>query len=82
MKCRFCRKEIRWIVTEKGAKMPCDPTPVKYWQQEKASGKVVLQNGKVVSCVFEGNSEEATGMGYIPHFSTCKAYKKNKGAKK
>lgn len=82
IKCRFCRKEIHWIETKNGKHMPCDPKPVRYWQQDKAVGKVVLQNGNVVSCVFEGELDKATGVGYIPHFSTCTAYKNNKRTNK
>ena len=36
-----------------------------------AAGKVVTPNGEVYSCVFEGNLSQATGLGYISHFTTC-----------
>jgi len=70
-KCRGCGAKIVWISTCAGKSMPCDPGPVLYWQKEKAPGKVVTPNGEVISCVFEGDEDAATGIGYISHFSTC-----------
>jgi hypothetical protein len=59
--------------------MPCNPIPVPYWEKPKAPGKVVTPNGQTLSCEFEGNLSDATGIGYISHFSTCpkaKCFKK------
>lgn len=70
-KCRGCGAEIIWIRTASGKSMPCDPVPVAYWKKEKAPGKVTTPNGEVISCVFDGDMDKATGIGYISHFSTC-----------
>lgn len=70
-KCKGCGKEIIFIGTVGGKRMPCDPEEIMYWEDGKAKGKIVTPNGMVLSCRFEGNPEEATGIGYIPHWATC-----------
>jgi hypothetical protein len=70
-KCRGCGADIIWIKTPGGKSMPCDPIPVMYWEKAKAPGKVVTPNGEIKNCVFEGDLDKATGVGYISHFSTC-----------
>lgn len=70
-RCKGCGQEIYWLQTRAGKSMPCDTDPVAYWAKPKAQGKVVLANGEVVSCVFTGNIDKSTGIGYIPHFATC-----------
>lgn len=70
-RCRGCGAEILWITTKAGKAMTCNPVPVMYWEKSKAKGKVVTQNGLTLSCNFEGNPDDATGLGYISHFSTC-----------
>lgn len=51
--------------------MPCNPGMVTYWERHGAKGRVVTPNGDVVSCDFDGPESRSTGLGYIPHFSTC-----------
>lgn len=70
-KCKSCGAEICWIKMSSGKSMPVNPDQVMYWESRKAPGKVVTPNGEVISCVFEGESKDATGIGYIPHWSTC-----------
>ena len=70
-KCKSCGAEIIWLKTTSGKSMPCDAVQVMYWQRDKAKGKVVTPNGEVLSCEFEGDHAQATGMGYIPHWATC-----------
>lgn len=65
-KCKGCGQEIIWI-----GNMPCDPEQVTYWQKPKAKGKVVTPNGVILSCEFDGDLQQATGVGYIPHWATC-----------
>lgn len=82
VRCKGCGKEIIFITTENGEKMPCDAEPVMYWQKEGARGKIVTPNGEVRSCIFEGDTENATGIGYIPHWVTCEKsnnFRKKKG---
>lgn len=70
-KCRGCGAEIIWIMSSSGKLIPCDPELVRYWQKPKAKGKIVTPIGEVLSCEFEGEQDEATGYGYVSHFSTC-----------
>ena len=69
--CRGCGEDIVWITTPKGKLMPCNPTPVVYWEKKGAVGKVVTPTGDVLSCEFEGPPGTATGIGYTSHFSSC-----------
>lgn len=69
--CKGCGKPIVWIRTSSGKSMPCDAQEVAYKAVKGAKGKVVTPNGEVVSCVFNGDPEKMTGIGYVPHWSTC-----------
>ena len=69
--CRGCGAPIIWIQTVAGKSMPCDPDPVTYWRKDRAAGKIVTPNGEVISCELNGDTEDATGIGYISHFSAC-----------
>ncbi len=80
-KCKGCGKEIVFIRTESGKSMPCDIDKIMYWEDKKAKGKIVTSNGMVISSKFDGEPEEATGIGYLPHWSTCpnaKEFKKGR----
>lgn len=82
-KCKGCGRDIIWIKTGAGKSMPLDPEPVMYWEKSKAKGKVVTPNGELLSCVFEGDPEKATGIGYVSHWATCPSagdFKKNRRA--
>lgn len=70
-RCKFCGANIIWIPTVAGKNMPCDPEGVVYWERKGAVEKVVTPNGEVLSAELTGNTDKATGMGYIPHFATC-----------
>lgn len=70
-KCRGCGAPIVWVKTLGGKCMPCDANPVVYRERAGASGKIVTPNGEVLSCDLDVDPEEATGIGYISHFSTC-----------
>lgn len=70
-KCRGCGASIVWLQTANGKMIPCDPELVTYWERAKAPGKVITPNGEVISCVFEGDPQKATGVGYVSHFATC-----------
>lgn len=76
--CRYCGKKIMWIQTKAGKNMPCDPELICYRisKEEKGAEKIVTQNGIVISAdrVF---SNEADGIGYVPHFATCGKERKN-----
>lgn len=70
-KCKSCGAEIYWQETKAGKNMPCDPALVPFWAKFKAKDKVVTPEGDVVSCLLEGDPEEMTGVGRIPHWATC-----------
>ena len=70
-KCRSCGAEVTWIRMASGKKMPCDAAPVMYWAKMGGTEKIVTPNGEVISCELQGDVKEATGLGYISHFSTC-----------
>ena len=70
-KCKGCGAEIIWIKSAGGKSIPCDPEQVVYWEKAKAKGKVVTPNGEVLSCEFSGERDQATGIGYVSHWSTC-----------
>ena len=74
-KCRGCGADIIFIKTLGGKSIPCDPEQILYWEKPKAKGKVVTPNGMVISCEFDGDTQKATGVGYIAHWSTCPAAK-------
>ena len=71
--CKGCGQEIRWIKMASGKAMPVCPELVTYWVKKGGSGKVVTPNGEVLSCVFEGDEQTATGLGYVSHYATCPA---------
>ena len=69
--CRGCGAPIVWIGTPGGKSMPCDHDPVLYRARAGAPGKIVTQNGEILSCDINVAPNDATGVGYITHFSTC-----------
>ena len=69
--CKACGAPIIWIMTPGGKLMPCDPEQKVYWQRSRAKEKIVTPNGEILSCVFEGDDQTATGIGYVPHWATC-----------
>lgn len=72
-KCRSCGAEILWIKTSAGKQMPCNPLGARYLAQPGAPGKIITAYGEVLSCVFVGDGEPLTGIGYVPHWSACKS---------
>lgn len=67
--CKGCGAAIRWLQTENGKNIPCDPRPVRYREREKAKGKVVTRDGRIVSC--DLTNEPGAPTGHIPHWATC-----------
>ncbi len=52
--------------------MPCDPEPIPYRYQLGARERIVTPNGEVLPCELDIDPESADGVGYLPHFATCK----------
>lgn len=69
--CRGCGRRIVWIKMNSGKSMPCDPDPVPYWAGAGFHNRIVTPNGEVIACKLNGYRENATGIGYIPHWATC-----------
>ena len=74
-KCRGCGEEIIFIKSSAGKFIHCNPSKVIYSNPGKGKARVVTQSGEVVSCtiVADDDTSKAVGVGYIPHWSTCKA---------
>lgn len=70
--CGRCGAAIVWVRTPAGKAMPCDARPVYIVEEEGGPEKAVIKGGQVVSCRFTDDPDQATGMGYVPHFATCK----------
>ena len=69
--CKKCGKPIFFLKTKAGRPMPCNPDEVLYWADPKGKERVVTRNGEVIACRLTGDENEATGIGYIPHWGTC-----------
>lgn len=72
-KCRWCNAEILWAVTEKGHRIPLDPSP-------SDRGNVALEfhpRGTPTATIL-GDLAKATGPLWIAHFATCPKVKRGK----
>lgn len=70
-RCKACGAPLIWILLPSGKKMPCDSVAKTYWKNPKGKGRIVTPNGEVVNCDFEGDIQNATGIGWLPHWATC-----------
>ena len=70
-RCKSCGAPIVWVTMRSGNSMPCDPALVPFWQKAKAKGKVVTQDGRVLSFELDGEPGDITDVGYIPHWASC-----------
>ncbi len=75
VKCRGCGAPVLWLKTESGKSMPVDPEKVMYWKVRGGKKRIVTPNGETVACELSGDLQDATGMGYVPHWSTCPKWK-------
>ena len=69
--CRSCGAAIVWIPTPGGKSMPCDVTPIYYRQKKRGSKRIVTPNGEVLACEYTEDPNQATGIGFIPHWAAC-----------
>lgn len=72
-KCKECGAEIIWIRTRSGKAMPCDAPQVMYRQKKGGRDRIVTPDGEVLACEITEDAGRATGVGHIPHWSTCPA---------
>ena len=70
-RCSSCGAPITWVTMRSGKHMPCNPVLVPFWAKFKGKEKVVTQAGDLVSCELNGDPDEITNVGYIPHWATC-----------
>ena len=75
-KCKWCEAEIIWIRTPAGALMPCDSDPVAYRRSEKSRKLIVTKNGDVIRAQTGMDVRHAEGLGYEPHWASCRRTKK------
>ena len=70
---RFSQDEVQLakILKKYGICRIARKGPVAYKEIKGGKEKIVTPNGEVISCTFDAEPEEMTGIGYIPHWSTC-----------
>ena len=73
--CQKCGAPIVWIRTPAGKSMPCDSDPVYIIPDETGPEKTVIKDGRVVSCRYTQDPNQAAVLGYVPHFATCKPHR-------
>lgn len=76
--CRGCGKLILWMKTAAGKNMPCNPEIKTYWAQKNGNATIITPNGETVKANLKGDLQNATGIGYEPHWGTCTARDKFK----
>jgi hypothetical protein len=68
-RCRSCRAPIRWVLSEKGRRMPLDPEP---YQGDSPRGLFVLRSGDrgevAMAATPDAFPEEPH---YRSHFASC-----------
>ncbi len=71
--CKYCGKRIIWRKTAAGKNMPCEPDPICYKVPERGKGSktILTKDGENITAD-RVVSSVADGIGYIPHFITCK----------
>lgn len=72
IKCRLCGARIRFVKTVNGKMLPVNPHEVAYWKGLHNKSRIVTPNGEVISCELQGDPSAAAGIGYIPHWATCR----------
>lgn len=72
MKCKLCGAEIQFIRTPAGKYLPCDPRAVTYYKGQYNKNRIVTPAGKVIACELSGDVSQVAGIGFIPHWASCK----------
>lgn len=76
-RCRACGREIRWIKTARGSWMPCELEAVPYTAEAGGPEKLLTAAGEIVSGRAvqrdgTGGAAEVSGVGFRPHWATCR----------
>lgn len=82
MNCKLCGANIQFIRTPAGKYLPCDPRAVTYYKGQYNKNRIVTPAGKVVACELTGNVSQVAGIGFIPHWATCKASQRSAKVRK
>lgn len=69
--CKACGAPIVWIAMQSGKSMPCDAAQIAYSADKTGKDTVITPNGETLRATINPPPEEATGIGYIPHWATC-----------
>ncbi len=72
--CSECGKPIVPIQLQTDETVWCEPQAVTYWAvDENSEGEVYTPNGEQYSCVFSGELDKATGIGFVAHHCETEA---------
>lgn len=66
-KCKACGAPVIHIGMNSGRPILCDPEQMTYWANKHGAAKIVTPNGEMLSADLAGDSNQATGIGYILH---------------
>lgn len=70
-KCKACGATIVWIAMQSGKSMPCDAEQLLYRQDKNGESTIITPNGETIRATLDTQPENATGIGYKPHWATC-----------
>lgn len=65
--CSRCGRQIGWVTTSNGRRMPIDPEPNK-------DGNVIVRRegrSRLVADVLSKDRPRPRGVAFMPHFATC-----------
>ena len=69
-RCRSCGAEIIFIKLKSGKLNPCDPAR-RQMIKGTGKGRLITDEGEIVSGTFASLEEGANVGGYVSHFATC-----------
>ena len=74
--CKGCGEPIKWIRSNRGKLIPCDPEPEVMYLKPMPPGEritLILEDGSTVSGYRADRYESGTlkTEGYLSHFGTC-----------
>lgn len=77
MNCKLCGAKIQFIRTPAGKYLPCNPRAVTYYKGRYNKNRIVTPAGKVIACELSGDVSQVAGIGFIPHWASCKGNSKS-----
>lgn len=69
-KCKACGKEIKWVDTASGKKMPVNPQKIPYKAVPNGGLTLITLDGRIANAALDLDSDK---YGYESHFATCPA---------